>query len=150
MRLKKCQFIRMTLKMLHPWNPPNLETQIPRYRIKLNQNPNLNLYREIPRNLRLSSCGFQKCCILSGKCHRIPPKKLLGSEFSTPYTPFCLICTISSELKYLSHLSLSSYLRVALIHLLCITSIYHMMSELIYSTLYEVWPVDKCVMVYAA
>jgi len=27
-----------------------------------------------------------------------PPKKLLGSGFSTPYAPFCLICTISSEL----------------------------------------------------
>jgi len=37
---------------------------------------------------------------------RDPPKKLLGSGFSTPYTPraFCLICTISSELKGISHL----------------------------------------------
>ena len=30
--------------------------------------------------------------------HSVPPKKLLGSGGSTPYTPFCLICTISSEL----------------------------------------------------
>jgi len=27
------------------------------------------------------------------------PKKLFGSRFWTPSTPFCLICTISSELK---------------------------------------------------
>ena len=44
-------------------------------------------------------------------CHRAtvehrtlsPPTKLLGSGFSTPYTPFCLICTISSELTCISH-----------------------------------------------
>jgi len=41
-------------KMLHPRNPPNRETQIPRYKFKVNQNPNLNLYREIPRNLSFS------------------------------------------------------------------------------------------------
>ena len=29
---------------------------------------------------------------------RYPPKKLLGSGFSTPCTVFCLICTINSEL----------------------------------------------------
>ena len=37
-----------------------------------------------------------------------PPKKLLESRFSTPYTPFCLICTISSELTWIfifNHLS---------------------------------------------
>jgi len=37
-----------------------------------------------------------------------PPKKFLGSRVSTPYTPFCFICTISSELKYfliITHLS---------------------------------------------
>jgi len=33
-----------------------------------------------------------------------PPKKLLGSGVSTPYTPFCLICTIISELKRISFL----------------------------------------------
>jgi len=33
----------------------------------------------------------------------IPPTKLLGSGISTPYTPFCLICDISSELKCISH-----------------------------------------------
>jgi len=30
----------------------------------------------------------------------IPPKKLLGGGFSTPYTRFCLICTINSELTH--------------------------------------------------
>ena len=39
------------INMLHPRNPPNQETQIPRYRFKLNQNFNLNLYGEKPRNL---------------------------------------------------------------------------------------------------
>ena len=37
-----------------------------------------------------------------------PPKKLLGSGFSTPYILFCLICTSNSELKYFpicAHLS---------------------------------------------
>ena len=37
-----------------------------------------------------------------------PPKKLLGSGVSTPYTLFCLICTINSELMYspiFAHLS---------------------------------------------
>ena len=29
-----------------------------------------------------------------------PPKKLLSCEISTPYTPFCLICTIISELTH--------------------------------------------------
>jgi len=40
--------------------------------------------------------------------HLVPPQKLFGSGFSTPYTPFCLMCTISSELKYIlgfTHLS---------------------------------------------
>jgi len=35
-------------------NPPNPETQSPRCKFKLNQTPNLKLYREIPRNLSLS------------------------------------------------------------------------------------------------
>ena len=41
----------------------------------------------------------------------IPPKKILGADFSTPpehtfcpNTPFCLICTIKSELTYFSDL----------------------------------------------
>jgi len=38
-------------EMLRPRNPPDRETQIPRYKFKLNQNLNLNLYCEIPRNL---------------------------------------------------------------------------------------------------
>jgi len=33
-----------------------------------------------------------------------PLKKLLGSGVSTPYTPFCLICTTSSTLTCISHL----------------------------------------------
>jgi len=33
-----------------------------------------------------------------------PPKKLLKNGFLTPYTSFYLICTISSELTYISHL----------------------------------------------
>jgi len=42
------------LKKPHPRNPPNLETQNPRYKLKRHQNPNLNLRRKIPRNLRVS------------------------------------------------------------------------------------------------
>jgi len=37
-----------------------------------------------------------------------PPRMLLGCRVSTPFTLFCLICTISSELKYFlisTHLS---------------------------------------------
>ena len=37
--------------MLQPHNSPNPEIQIPRYKFKLFQYLNLNLYREIPRNL---------------------------------------------------------------------------------------------------
>ena len=33
----------------------------------------------------------------------MPPKKLLGSGFSTPYTHFFLMCIISSELTCVSH-----------------------------------------------
>jgi len=40
------------------------------------------------------------------------PKKLLGSGFSTPYTPFCLICTISSELTCISHVHPFEWARV--------------------------------------
>ena len=42
------------LKMLHPRNPPNLETRIHRYKFKLNQNLTLNLHRDVPRNLSFS------------------------------------------------------------------------------------------------
>jgi len=34
----------------------------------------------------------------------LPPKKLLGRGLSTPYTPFRWICTISPDLKCISHL----------------------------------------------
>ena len=40
----------VSLKILHPPIPPNRKTQIPRYKFKLDQNSNFNLYREIPRN----------------------------------------------------------------------------------------------------
>jgi len=46
--------------MFLPQNPPNPETQLPRYKFKLNQNLHLNLYLKKPRNL--SFCGgFQRC-----------------------------------------------------------------------------------------
>jgi len=38
------------------------------------------------------------CCSGMRREHLIPPKNLLVSGVSTPYTPFVLICTISSEL----------------------------------------------------
>jgi len=48
-------------------------------------------------------------CHTALHCHTLPhihtcmlPKKLLGSGFSTPYTPFCFVCTISSKLKCIS------------------------------------------------
>jgi len=44
------------------------------------------------------------CQELLVQAYTYPPKKLLGSGFSTPYIPFCLICTISSELTCISHL----------------------------------------------
>jgi len=52
---KKNHFVRQTpLQLLHPTNPPNQETQIARYKLKFNQNFNLNSYREIPRHLKFS------------------------------------------------------------------------------------------------
>jgi len=44
-------------------------TQIPRFQIKLNQNLNFNLYREIPRNLSLSIWWVLGCSNFSGKCN---------------------------------------------------------------------------------
>jgi len=32
----------------------------------------------------------------------MPPKKLVGGGISTPYTPFCSMCTVNSELTYFS------------------------------------------------
>jgi len=56
--------------MLHPRNPQNQETQIPRYKFKVNQNPNLNLYHEIPRNLSFSIfVGFVGCSIFGRNFH---------------------------------------------------------------------------------
>jgi len=40
--------------MLHPRNPPNRATQLPRYKFKSNQNLALNVYSERPRNPRFS------------------------------------------------------------------------------------------------
>ena len=62
---------QIPLKMLQPRNPPNLETEIPRYKFTFNQNLHLTLYREIPRNLsfsiwrkkRLNQRG--RCCLRS-------------------------------------------------------------------------------------
>jgi len=67
--LRVWQFL---LKMLHPQNPPNPEPQIPRYKFKLKQSLNLNLYREIPRNLNLSFWIwwiFGVDAIFCGNCH---------------------------------------------------------------------------------
>jgi len=41
-------------KVLHAQNAANSEPQIPRYKFNLNQNLNLKLYCEIPRNLSFS------------------------------------------------------------------------------------------------
>jgi len=61
---------QIPLKLLHPRNPPHPETQIPRYKFKWNQDLNLNLYREIPRNLSFWIDGIWGRSIFSGKCHR--------------------------------------------------------------------------------
>jgi len=42
---------QILLKMAHPRNPPNRETQSPRFNLRLNQYFNLNLNRKILRNL---------------------------------------------------------------------------------------------------
>ena len=46
----KWHVCQIPLKMLHHWNPPNPETQIPGYKFKRNKNLNLKVYREISRN----------------------------------------------------------------------------------------------------
>ena len=56
---------QIPLKLLHPQNPPNPETHIPRYKFQFNSN--LNFYREILRNLSFSI--FQQCSIFSWHCH---------------------------------------------------------------------------------
>jgi len=45
---------QIPLKTLHCQNPPNRETRIPRYKFKSNWNLNLNLDREILKNLSFS------------------------------------------------------------------------------------------------
>jgi len=51
-------------------NPPNRETQIPRYKFQLNRQVDMTLYREISRNLSFSIWWiWGKCCsIFSGDC----------------------------------------------------------------------------------
>jgi len=54
--------------MLHLQNLPNPETQIPRYKFKLNQNLNLNLYARY-REIAVSRFGgFLGCSNVSGNC----------------------------------------------------------------------------------
>jgi len=43
-------WIQFPLRMLHPWNTPNRETQIPQDKFKWDQDLSLNLYCEILRN----------------------------------------------------------------------------------------------------
>jgi len=52
--------------ILYKYNPPNRETPIFQYKFKLNQNLNLNLYREI---WVAQFVGFRGYSIFSGKCH---------------------------------------------------------------------------------
>jgi len=58
-------------------------------------------------------------CHTAPHCHTLPhihtcmpPKKHLRSGFMTPYTPFCFVWTISSELKWISQLYPLDWARV--------------------------------------
>ena len=51
-RISHLRHIPFKLQLLR--DPSNRETRIPRYKFKSKQNLNLNLYREIPRNLSIS------------------------------------------------------------------------------------------------
>ena len=55
-------------KILPPPDSPNPKTQVPRFTSKLNQNLNLNLYREIPRNLSFSMWWIFGGSNCSGNC----------------------------------------------------------------------------------
>jgi len=77
--------------------------------------PRASMYSQLYTYMCMCRClkttrSIRRCLLSITRDERfilyIPPKKLLGSGFSTPYTPFCLICTISSELKCSSHLYL--------------------------------------------
>ena len=60
---------QIALKMLHPWNPPNRETQIPRYKFKVNQIHKLNCTARY-RGIWVSRFGgFGRCSFFSGKCY---------------------------------------------------------------------------------
>ena len=67
---------QIPLKLLHPQDPPNPETRIPRYKFKSNQNPRLNLHREMPRKLSFSMWWISGCCIFSGNCHTWAPSTI--------------------------------------------------------------------------
>ena len=61
---------QIPLKILHPPNLPSSETQISRYKFKLKQNLNLELYRERMRKLWVFDFGgFWEWSIFSGNCH---------------------------------------------------------------------------------
>jgi len=62
---------QIPLNMPQPQNPPNRETEILRYKFKLNQNPNLELYPEIQRNESFSIWWNLGCIIFSGNCYSI-------------------------------------------------------------------------------
>jgi len=66
------------LEMLHSWNPPNPDTQISRYKFKLNITFNLNVYRDVPRNLSVDLVDFGDWAFWV-ECV-IPPKWLLWIE----------------------------------------------------------------------
>ena len=51
---------RIHWKRPHPSNPPNRKTEISQYKLKVDQNLNLNLYRKIPSNLRFSIWWISK------------------------------------------------------------------------------------------
>jgi len=61
----RLQMSSMTVstEIANPRNPLNRKTQIPRYKVKLNQHLTLILYREIPRNLSFSIRWFRGCSI---------------------------------------------------------------------------------------
>ena len=70
------------LKMPHPRNPPNLETQIPRYKLKRHQNLNLNLHRKIPTNPSFSMWWISVCSNFSGNCHILSSEVRILTQIS--------------------------------------------------------------------
>ena len=70
------QLWQIPLKMLHPRNQPNPITQIPWNKSKWSPNSNLNLYRQIPRNLSFSIWWFPECGVSRGICHSLLMQEL--------------------------------------------------------------------------